>query len=44
MKSKRSHRAPLILIKVEEPWELAGIDVAGQLKETKFGNNTSSKY
>ena len=38
MKSKRSHRAPLISIKVEEPWELVGIDVAGPLKETKAGN------
>ena len=38
MKSKRSHRAPLISIKVEEPWELVGIDVAEPLKETKFGN------
>jgi hypothetical protein len=38
MKSKRSHRSPLISIKVEEPWELLGIDVAGPLKETKFGN------
>ena len=38
MKSKRSHRAPLISIKVEEPWELVSIDLAGPLKETKFGN------
>ena len=38
MKSKRSHRASLISIKVEEPWEFIGIDVAGPFKETKFGN------
>ena len=37
-KPKRHHQAPLVSIRVEKPWELVGIDVAGPLKETKRGN------